>query len=140
MFYNRKIPYKQIMQILKRYEEKELEKEHDRIKNIDVPPDKNIININDLAEKENVWKKALKQKLEDQLNDNSEYLIFGDYLINKNLIREIDVQIKNLKTYSDVVDVFNKYELDKQVYYPVLEHLGYKVVWKGLSEDTAEIQ
>ncbi|WP_292486984.1 DUF790 family protein [Methanohalobium sp.] len=140
LFYSKKIPYKQIMQILRRYEEKELEKEHDRIKNIDVPPDKNIININDLAEKENVWKNALKQKLENQLNDDSEYLIFGDYLIHKNLIQEIDLQIKNLKTYSDVVDVFDKYKLDKQVYYLVLEHLGYKVVWKGLSEDTAEIQ
>ncbi|MFP4654740.1 MAG: DUF790 family protein [Methanohalobium sp.] len=140
LFYNRKIPYKQIIQILRRYEKEKLEKEQDKIQNINIPLKENIINIDDLAKKQGVWKDALKQKMGQKLDDNSKYIIFGDYLIHYKIINEIDSQIKNLKTYSDVVDVFKKYKLNKQVYYPVLDYLGYRVIWKGLCEDTADIQ
>ena len=45
-----------------------------------------------------------------------------------------------METYADAVKVFEGFGLDRSLYYPVLEQLGYKVIWTGLSEEDARVK
>jgi len=44
------------------------------------------------------------------------------------------------ETYADAVKIFENFGLAGSLYYPVLEQLGYKVIWTGLSEENAKVK
>jgi hypothetical protein len=81
-------------------------------------------------------------KVED-LKKYQNYVLLENYLIHRQLLEKIDLELEKpgaVKTYADAVKVFEGFELDRSLYYPVLEQLGYKVIWTGLSEESARIK
>ena len=70
-------------------------------------------------------------------------MLLENYLIHRQLLERINLELEKpgaVKTYSDAVKVFEGYGLDSSLYYPVLEYLGYKVIWAGLSEESAKVK
>jgi uncharacterized protein len=71
------------------------------------------------------------------------YMLLGNYMVNRRLLKKIGLELEKpgaLKTYADAVKIFEGFGLDRSLYYPVLEHLGYKVTWAGLSEEDARVR
>ena len=81
-------------------------------------------------------------KLED-LEKYQGYVLLENYIIHRQLLEKIDLELEKpgaVETYADAVKVFEGFELDRSLYYPVLEHLGYRVIWTGLSEEDARVR
>ncbi|MDL5502389.1 MAG: DUF790 family protein, partial [Candidatus Methanoperedens sp.] len=60
IFYDRKIPYLEVLNILRRYEEKQLTEEVEKLKNIEIILKESIINLDEIARKYGVGLNALK--------------------------------------------------------------------------------
>ena len=59
------------------------------------------------------------------------------------MLEKIDMELEKpgaAETYAGAVKVFESFRLGRSLYYPVLEQLGYKVIWTGLSEEDAKIK
>jgi len=72
-----------------------------------------------------------------------DYVLLENYMIQRPLLERIDLELEKpgaAETYAGAVDVFESFRLDRSLYYPVLEQLGYKVIWTGLSEEEAKIK
>ena len=64
-------------------------------------------------------------------------------MIHRQLLEKIDLELEKpgaAETYAGAVKVFEGFGLDRSLYYPVLEQLGYKVIWAGLSEEDARVK
>ncbi|HII91610.1 MAG TPA: hypothetical protein HA262_05440, partial [Methanosarcina sp.] len=71
------------------------------------------------------------------------YALLENYLIHRKLLEKIDMGLEKpglVETYADVVKVFESFGLDRSLYYPVLDYLKYKVIWAGLSEESARVR
>jgi predicted nuclease of restriction endonuclease-like RecB superfamily len=72
-----------------------------------------------------------------------EYVLLENYVIHRQLLDRIKRGLEKpgtAETYADAVKIFGDLGLDSSLYYPVLEYLGYKVIWTGLSEENAKIK
>jgi predicted nuclease of restriction endonuclease-like RecB superfamily len=72
-----------------------------------------------------------------------DYVLLENYMIHRQLLERIDLELEKpgaAETYAGAVNVFESFRLDRSLYYPVLEQLGYKVIWTGLSEEEAKIK
>ena len=70
-------------------------------------------------------------------------MLLENYMIHRQLLEKIDLELEKpgaAETYAGAVNVFESFRLDRSLYYPVLEQLGYKVIWTGLSEEDAKIK
>ncbi|MFI5384337.1 MAG: hypothetical protein ACHQXK_08910 [Methanosarcina thermophila] len=77
------------------------------------------------------------------LGKYQDYVLLENYLIHRQLLERIDKEFEKpgaVETYADAVKVFETFGLDRSLYYPVLEQLGYKVIWAGLSEESAKVK
>jgi uncharacterized protein len=78
-----------------------------------------------------------------ELQKYQDYVLLESYLIHRQLLEKIDLELEitgAVKTYADAVKVFESFRLDRSLYYPVLDNLGYKVIWTGLSEEDAQVR
>jgi predicted nuclease of restriction endonuclease-like RecB superfamily len=96
----------------------------------------------ELEETEKLEETEELQKAEE-LQKYQDYVLLENYLIHRQLLEKIDLELEKpdaVKTYADAVKVFEGFGLDRSLYYPVLEQLGYKVIWTGLSEEDAGVR
>ena len=133
IFYNGKIPYLEIIRILRIYEEKQLTEEVDRLKNVKVPLEGSVIDLKEIAGRYDVSGDALKTVIKENTDG---YLLLGDQLVNDQILKAIQTELKVVKKHSEAVRVFEKYGIKSQ---QILDLLGYKVKWKGLDPENAEI-
>ncbi len=60
IFYDKKIPYLEILKILRKYEEKQVTEDVERLKNIEITLEGSVINLDELARMHNVNLDALR--------------------------------------------------------------------------------
>lgn len=164
IFFDRKIPANEVTQVLRKYEEKRLAEDQARLHDIEVPLSGELISIEEIAAEKGVMPGALKEVLAERfakvrepeksvVKEKSEqfegtgkyrdYVLLENYLIHRQLLERINLELEKpgaAETYADALKVFKGFGLDSSLYYPVLEHLGYKVIWTGLSEESAKIK
>lgn len=153
IFFEKKIPVYEIMQVLRRYEDEKGLKDKEKLQGIrdEISISGDIVNLEDLAKKLGTWPEILKEFLSEQIlkRENSkdwvlkDYVLLENYALHCSFLEKIDLDLEKLGafgTYAGAVKVFEKFELDHSLYYPVLEQLGYKVSWCGLSEEEARIK
>lgn len=161
IFFDKKIPANEVMKVLRKYEEKKLEEDHLRLKEMEVSLSGELISLEEIASEKGVLLDALKEEIADRLKKSGEieeirkpaeageldkyrnYVILENFVVHRQLLERIDSELKKpgaAETYADAVKVFESFGLDSSLYYPVLEHLGYKVIWTGLSEEEAKIK
>lgn len=167
IFFDKKIPANEVMQILRKYEEKKLLEDRSRLEEMEFPISGELVNLEKIAAGKGVLPDALKEvvagrlakvrELEktgesgkaeefreiDDLGKYQDYVLLENYLIHKKLLERIDCELERpgaVETYADAVKAFEGFELDRSLYYPVLDYLRYKVIWTGLSEENAKVK
>ncbi|NJD53176.1 MAG: DUF790 family protein [Candidatus Methanoperedens sp.] len=135
IFYDRKIPYLEILKILRRYEEKQLTEEVGKLKNIEIVLKESIIDLNEIARKYDVGLNALKTVIQQQQKING-YLLIGDQLVDNQTVKTVQSELNGIKKHSEAIIIFEKYGIKSQ---QMLDVLGYKVKWVGLDPENAEI-
>ena len=167
IFFDKKIPANEVMQILRKYEEKKLLEDRSRLEEMEFPISGELVNLEKIAAGKGVLPDALKEvvagrlakvrelektgesgkakefrEIED-LGKYQDYVLLENYLIHRKLLERVDSELEKtraVKTYADAVKVFEGFGLDRSLYYPVLDYLGYKVIWAGLSEENAKVK
>ncbi len=134
IFYDKKIPYLEIIRILRKYEEEQLLEESTKLENIEISLDGDVINIDEVARRYSVSAEALKRIITYSSRD---YLLFGDQLVNHQILKEIRSELNGVKKHNEAIKIFERYGLKGHC--QILEFLGYRVKWSGLDPDNAEI-
>jgi len=124
---------------------------------MEIPLSEELVNLEEIAIEKKVLLEALKEIIADrqtksrkcvkvevsrELEKCGNYAILGNYLIHRKLIERIKLEFEKpgtAETYASALKVFEKFKFDSSLYYPILEKLGYKVIWTGLSEEEAKI-
>ncbi|MDY9926932.1 DUF790 family protein [Methanosarcina sp.] len=167
IFFDRKIPANEVTQVLRKYEEKRLSEDRLRLREIQLPLSGELISLEGIAAEKGVMPGALKGVLAERLaeareskkfraqkefkepkepeesGEYSDYVLLENYVIHRQLLERINLELEKpgaAETYADAVKVFEGFGLDSSLYYPVLEYLGYKVIWTGLSEENAKVK
>jgi predicted nuclease of restriction endonuclease-like RecB superfamily len=137
LFYDRKIPHLAIIKILRRYEEKQHAEEIEKLDDTEIAFDRyaDVINLDELAKRYGVGIEALKEVVKKQ--NKPGYSLLGDQLVGTSVLEAIQSDLKVISKHSDAIKVFEKYGI--RAHSQVLSMLGYKVRWKGLDPDNAEI-
>lgn len=170
IFFDRKIPANEVTQVLRKYEEKRLAEDRSKLHEIEIPLSGELISLEKIAAEKGVMPGALKEVLAEKFTGTREsekfgakkepersgesgesgesekyrdYVLLENYLIHRQLLERINLELEKpgtAETYADAVKVFEGFGLDSSLYYPVLEYLGYKVIWTGLSEENAKVK
>ena len=164
IFFDRKIPTNEVMKVLRKYEEKRLTEDRSTLQEIEIPLSGELVSLEKIASEKGVLLDALKEVIADRLAKSTEsvefeeseeleesgksgkfrdYVLLENYMIHRQLLERIDLELEKpgaAETYAGAVIVFEGFRLDRSLYYPVLEQLGYKVIWTGLSEEEAKIK
>ncbi|AKB28835.1 hypothetical protein MSSIT_2116 [Methanosarcina siciliae T4/M] len=161
IFFDKKIPANEVMKVLRKYEEKKLREEKSILQEMEIPLSGELISLAEIATEKGVLLDALKEVIAARLKKSKEteeagtgeeseepekyrdYVLLENFVIHKQLLEKIDKELEKsgvVETYADAVKVFEGFGLDSSLYYPVLEELGYKVSWAGLSEEDAKVK
>lgn len=167
IFFDKKIPANEVMQILRKYEEKKLLEDRSRLEKMEFPISGELVSLEIIAAGKGVLPDALKEVIADRLAKARElektgesgkaeefreiedlgkyqdYVLLENYLIHRKLLEKIDCELEKsgaVETYADAVKAFEGFELDRSLYYPMLDYLRYKVIWTGLSEESAKVR
>lgn len=137
IFYDRKIPHLEVVKILRRYEEKQLQGEITKLKNIEISLDnsRSIISLDEAAKEYGVSFEALKEAIKGQ--NNTAYSLLGDQLVSNQTLEVIQSELSSVKKHDDALGIFERYGI--KAHGQALVLLGYKVKWVGLNPENAEI-
>jgi predicted nuclease of restriction endonuclease-like RecB superfamily len=158
IFFDRKIPINEVMKVLKKYEKKRFVEDYSILQKKEIPLSGELVNLEEIAVEKKVLLEALKEVIADrhtksgkcrefevseELENCGDYALLGNYLIHIRLLERIKLEFEKpgaAETYASAVKVFEKFKFNSSLYYPILEKLGYKVIWAGLSEEEAKIK
>ncbi len=143
IYFDRKIPANEVTQVLRKYEEKRLSEDRSRLHETDLFLSGELISLEDISKDKGVMTEALRGVLAERLAGTEDHVLLENYVLDRKLLKRIDLELEKLGatgTYADAVKVFEGFRLDSSLYYPVLEYLGYKVIWTGLSEENAKVK
>ncbi len=137
IFYDKKIPYLEIIKVLRKYEEKQLTEDVTKLRNIEISLEGStgVISLDEAARKHGVSLEALKEVINGQ--NKTDYLLLGDQLIGNQILKTLRGQLNGVKRYEDAIKIFEGYGI--KAYSQVLDFLGFKVKWSGISPENAEI-
>ncbi|WP_342303647.1 DUF790 family protein [Methanolobus sp. ZRKC5] len=135
IFYDRKIPYLEILRILRKYEEKQVTEDIERLKNVEIAFEGNIIDLDETARKYEVALDALLNAIKHDNNAN-DYLRIGNQLVDDQTLKTVEEELNGVIKYNEALIIVEKYGIKGQ---QVFDILGYKVKWSGLDPDNAEI-
>jgi predicted nuclease of restriction endonuclease-like RecB superfamily len=134
IFYDGKIPYLEILKILRKYEERVVTEDVERLKNIKIALDGSVINLGDIARKYDVSLDAIKTDIKQ--NNRNGYLLIGDQLIDNQTLKAVQRELNEVKKHNEALIIFGNYGIKSQ---QIFDILGYKVKWNGLDPENAEI-
>ena len=146
IFFDKKIPANEVMKVLRKYEEKRLSEDRSKLEEKEIPLSGELVSLEEIAAERGVLLDALKEEIADRLEKSwksGNYVLLENYVIHRQLLEKIDLELEKpgaAETYAGAVKVFEGFGLDRSLYYPVLEQLGYKVIWAGLSEEDARVK
>ncbi|MDP2215910.1 MAG: DUF790 family protein [Methanolobus sp.] len=135
IFYDRKVPYLEMIKILRKYEEKQVIEDIERLKNVEIALEGNIIDLEETARKYSVTLDALLNAIKNENNANG-YLRIGHQLVDDQTLKAVEDELNGVKKYNEALIIIEKYGIKGQQLFDIL---GYKVKWSGLDPDNAEI-
>lgn len=135
IFYDKKIPYLEILKILRKYEEKQVTEDIERLKNVEIAFEGNVIDLDETARKYKVTLDSLLNAIKYD-NHASDYLQIGNQLVDNQTIKAVQEELDSVNKYNEALIIMEKYGIKGQ---QVFDILGYKVKWSGLDPDNAEI-
>jgi hypothetical protein len=123
ILFSKRIPYNKLLKMIKEMLKAD-------VNEIEICGD--ILNIKALSDAHFVEMQGVVEKVK-----SIGYIVSGSFAVKKDVLEKIkkDVDAANPKYLSDVKQVLDKYGVSHEI----LELVGYKVRWKGLSEENAKI-
>jgi predicted nuclease of restriction endonuclease-like RecB superfamily len=137
IFYKKFVPMKPVLEILRDREKILLQRELEKLDLTQLELDSEVVELQVLAEKLSVSKKALQRKLKEA--SLSKYTLAGDILVSNRKLQDIEVKIGSLQTtsLSKVIDLIEQEGINTP--YDVLSALNYSVQWNGLDLNKSQI-
>jgi len=138
IFYKRAIPLNKILNILKKHEAEELDREVKFIDNNFKQPTSPVVTVDDLCSELNVSTVAIKRFLQKDIEG---YVFTGNFLVSKKLMDEISDKLDKLVgkgTYAQALDIIREIIPSKQE--EIFDALGFMVDWKSLNVENSIIR
>lgn len=143
VYYKKNIPLKQILDLLKTYEEKNMAEDAEALEkefNENRLTGK-IVTAEELSKQHKVSAESMKKHLQQKQPRGYDYT--GNLLIPTETIKKLKQQIERLYqqagTYGEAQEAIRKHIPEEHVP-EVFNHLGYEVEWKTLNPDDSPIQ
>ena len=137
LFYDKKIPYLEIIKILRRYEEKQQAEEIAKLRGMEISfgSDASVISLDEIARRYGVGLEAIREVIKGQ--NKPDYSLIGDQIVSNQILNTIQVELKGVKKHDEALKIFERYGIRANS--QVLAVLGYKVKCSGLDPENAEI-
>jgi predicted nuclease of restriction endonuclease-like RecB superfamily len=137
VFYDKKIPYLEIIKILRKYEERQLMEDIAKLRGVEISLDSSvgIFSLDEAAKRYGVSLEAVKEIIKGQ--NKTDYLLFGDQLVSNQILDTIQNEMNGVEKHAVALKIFDRYGI--KAHSQVLQYLGYKVKWSGLDPENAEI-
>jgi len=120
IFYKKKIPIKPILKILRREEEKQIQKELIELSSIELSEP--IVDLISKAEELNINPHTLERiKIPN-------YFIVGKKIISQDFLNKLKKKIENKHSFAEIKLILDDYQLTTKL----LDLIGFEVIWKGL--------
>ncbi len=120
IFFEKKVPIKPILNILKEAEREFLQMEFQKIKTIELYDD--IVSIQKKASELNIQPDALK------ILKHPDYFIIGDKFVAKSFLLKMKEKIGKKCSYNEAITILDQYKLSQEA----LDFMNYTITWKGL--------
>ena len=138
IFYKKLIPLNEILNILKKYEAEELDRELKLIDNNFKQPASPIVTVDELCSEMKVSRVAVKRFLQRGVEG---YVFTGNLLVSRKLMDEISAKLDKLSgkaTYAQALDIIQEFIPSKQE--EVFNALGFTVDWRSLNVENSIIR
>ncbi|MCD1295500.1 hypothetical protein CUJ83_10865 [Methanocella sp. CWC-04] len=135
IFFDKKIPLKQILDRLKEFDDVLIRKGLEKIAGMELTLTGDVISVAVIAEREHIPSDSIRIYAESPGING--YVIAGDELVSKVLIKGLETSLKNTMPYHEAVKTINSKGISAAD--PVLKLLGYTVKWSGLDPESAVI-
>ncbi len=138
IYFNKAVPLKPLVNLLRELEEKNQAQQVMNLKNIQIKLEGDIIELPRLADNLGVSKTAITKILTER--DTGNYMLIGDTMISRTKLDFIDTKLSMLqeKTLSNATQLIELEGLGNPD--QILKALGYKVKWNGLDMEKATLQ
>lgn len=133
IFYDKKVPYLEVLKILRKYEEKQVSEDTEKLKHTEITLEGSVIDLDEIARIHNVSLDALRTVIKQ---NNKDYLLIGKQLVDNQTLKVIQRELDGVEKYSEALTIIKNYGIKSQ---QIFDLLGYKVKWKGLDLESAEI-
>ncbi len=142
IFYDRKIPYLEIVKILRGYDEAKLTDEIKMLEGRDITLEDTagVVGLDEVAGRYGVSPDALKEVIKkeaDSDQNKADYLLLGEQLIGRRVLEMLQSELQGVKKYEDAVRILNGHGI--KAHAAALDYLGYRVKWSGISPENAQI-
>ncbi|WP_424357084.1 DUF790 family protein [Methanocella sp. MCL-LM] len=135
IFFGRKMPMKPVLDRLKKLEKANADAGADRIGNMGLTLEGEVVQIASLAETAGESTDAVKAYLEDHPPEG--YLVTKEELINNNVLADLRAALPNSMQYGEAVAAIRQRGIISVD--AVIQALGYSVKWSGLDPDSATV-
>jgi hypothetical protein len=136
IYYKKEVPLKEVMRILARIEEREVDKELQSLSGEELVLEGDVIDLNAMAAERGISYEALSRALEDREG----YVRAGRELVSLTKLRQLKRRLQAFPgeaMYEDVAAVVESEGIKSVA--AVLEHLGYEVRWQSLNADSLKV-
>jgi hypothetical protein len=127
---------KSILEHLRRYEERFMEREKRKLSRREIHLEGEIIHLRELAEKLGVDCESLRKVVEEREREVKDYVLIGDQLVKSDRIEKIKEVLPS--SYSEISSFLLKEGIESTD--KLLSHLGYEVEWHGLDPSKAVVR
>jgi predicted nuclease of restriction endonuclease-like RecB superfamily len=135
ILFSRKVPVGEVLKYLANIEREEIKREVERLTEMRIELEGDLILIKDIAMRYNVGKEAARACL-----NHPEYVVFKEVVVKKELLNEVKDKLvsKNIQLYVEARRIIEDMGLSNPD--EVLAELGFKVKWIGLDMGAASIE
>ena len=140
IYYQRRVPLKPVLAHLKAREERLVEDQTRRLRDVDFSVEKPVVEVGELAEELGVLKDAVRQVLRER--ELPGYVRLGDMLIEESKLEEIQERLESrleggelgLAEASRIIE-----DMGGRKPTTILRALGYRIEWHGIEFRSAKI-
>ena len=141
IYYKGKVPIRPILDHLRTREAELRQLQLEQLRELELKPEGPVVTASELAQRLGVLEEAVKENLRHR--DIPGYRLLGDVLISESTLADIGRHLdermeEGVLTLNEAVSLVE--ELGGARPSRILEHLGYRIEWRGINPEKAEVR
>lgn len=134
IYFKKKIPLAEVLNVLREYERKQERERGDyaAVKEEVASLKGDVVRLDELEQATGASKRLLRSILERE--PPAGYVFLGDELVSVALLKTLKDKLRGGMRYLEAVSLLREHGIKSE---RAFEHLGFKVVWKGLNPESA---